>query len=443
MVRLGIHYIEPRRVGFFVAEEAALVLAFVACASGASHALGLAVPPAHLCAAALVAGAGIAFALSLADLHDLRVALADALHGRRLLRVLGAVSLVAGVAVGLLLRRDPVAIAVAAGLGGASLAVIAMRAALPALGRHAALHTRVFLVGEGEAARRLVREIQRDGTVDVVGFAGSQVSDLARRARAAGARAVVVATDDRRGLPMEELLRCRTAGLDVTDAASFAARALHRLPIDLVKPSDLIYGDGFRAPLLVRFGRRAISVAAALTLLVLASPLLLLAALLITLDGDGPVLFRQERVGKDDRPFHMLKLRTMCVGAEAGGAKWAGTDDPRVTRVGKWLRRFRVDELPQLVNVLRGEMDLVGPRPERPAFVAMLRRHIPFYDLRHLVAPGITGWAQVCYPYAASVEEAREKLQYDLYYVRHLGVAFDLFILLLTARTILLGRGAR
>jgi lipopolysaccharide/colanic/teichoic acid biosynthesis glycosyltransferase len=139
----------------------------------------------------------------------------------------------------------------------------------------------------------------------------------------------------------------------------------------------------------------------------------------------------------------MLKLRTMTVGAEKQGAQWAKTDDPRITRVGKYLRRFRVDELPQLINVLRGEMELVGPRPERPEFVALLRRQIPFYDLRHVVPPGITGWAQVCYPYAASVEEAREKLQYDLYYVRHASVFFDLFIMLLTARTILLGRGAR
>ena len=443
MLRLGIHYIEPRRVGFFIAEEAALSAAFLAAASATAWSIGVAPNLTRMIASAIAIGAAMEFALSLADLHDLRVALEDAGHGRRLLKVLGAISIASALAMLVALRHDPGAAPMAAGVAGACLAVLGTRTFLPALDRYSSLKTKVFLVGEGQAAHRLVREIQRDGTVEVAGFCGPQTEGLADKARAAGACAVVVATDDRRGAPTEELLRCRTEGLDVADSAIFAARALHRLPVELVKPSDLIYGDGFVASAWVRIGRRAVSVAAALTLLVLTSPLLLAAAILIKLEGDGPILFRQERVGRHGKTFNILKLRTMGVNAEQKGAAWAKTDDPRVTRIGKWLRRFRVDELPQLINVLRGDMELVGPRPERPQFVDMLRKQIPFYDLRHLVPPGITGWAQVCYPYAASVEEAREKLQYDLYYVRHLGVVFDMFILLMTARTILLGRGAR
>jgi lipopolysaccharide/colanic/teichoic acid biosynthesis glycosyltransferase len=178
-------------------------------------------------------------------------------------------------------------------------------------------------------------------------------------------------------------------------------------------------------------------------LLVLMAPLILVAALAIKLDSRGPVLYAQDRVGAQGRPFRMLKLRTMRVDAEPSGARWATKDDPRVTRVGRLLRRFRVDELPQLLNVLRGDMGVIGPRPERPEFVAELRQRIPYYDLRTLVPPGITGWAQICYPYAASLEEAREKLHYDLYYVKHLSVRLDLTILFHTAKVVLFGRGAR
>jgi lipopolysaccharide/colanic/teichoic acid biosynthesis glycosyltransferase len=163
----------------------------------------------------------------------------------------------------------------------------------------------------------------------------------------------------------------------------------------------------------------------------------------IKLDSAGPLFYTQERVGAHGRPFKMLKFRTMRTDAEAAGAVWAEKDDPRVTRVGRLLRRFRVDELPQLINVLKGEMGVVGPRPERPQFVARLRTQIPYYDLRALVPPGITGWAQIRYPYAASLEEAKEKLKYDLYYVKHLSLFLDLAILFHTAKVVLFGRGAR
>src|SRR5579883_1132885 len=411
MIRLGTHYLEPRRLGFFVAEEAALTVAFLVAASAAATLLGHPAAPGRLLAEALLVGLLAQAALSLADLHDLRVALEDAASGRRLLHVLGALLLVAGTALALRpLAGDPAS--ALAGLSAGCLALVGARAALPALARRVSLHDRVFLVGEGQAARRLLREVSREGRVEVVGFCGPRSTDLAAKARAASANVVVVATDDRRGMPIDELLRCRTDGLEVMEAAQFAARALQRLPVDLVKPADLVYGGGFERPVWVRIGRRAISVGAALALLILTAPLLALVAIAIKLDSDGPVLFRQVRTGLGGRPFEMLKLRTMTVGAEAAGAAWAREGDPRVTRVGKWLRRFRVDELPQLINVLRGEMELVGPRPERSEFCAVLAKKIPYFDLRTLVPPGITGWAQVRYPYAASVEEAREKLQY-------------------------------
>jgi exopolysaccharide biosynthesis polyprenyl glycosylphosphotransferase len=289
-----------------------------------------------------------------------------------------------------------------------------------------------------------VREIQRDGTAEVVGFAGPRTRDLAARARAAGAGAVVVATDERRAPATGELLRCRAAGMEVIDAATLATRVLHRLPVDLVHPADLIFQDGFHHPLWLRMARRALSLTASLVMLTVAAPLVAAVAILIKLDSPGPVIYRQQRVGRAGRLFWMLKFRTMRTDAETGGrARWAAREDPRVTRVGRVLRRYRIDELPQLVNVLRGEMELVGPRPEREAFVRQLREQIPYYDLRHLVPPGITGYAQVLYPYAASVEETREKLQYDLYYVRHLSLALDLYVLALTARVVLFGRGAR
>jgi exopolysaccharide biosynthesis polyprenyl glycosylphosphotransferase len=186
-----------------------------------------------------------------------------------------------------------------------------------------------------------------------------------------------------------------------------------------------------------------VSLFASLVLFLFAAPVLLLVAIIIKLDSKGPVFYTQERVGMGGRNFKMLKFRTMKTDAEATGVKWAQKDDPRVTRIGKYLRRFRIDELPQILNVVKGEMGIVGPRPERPEFVAKLRRQIPYYDLRTLVPPGITGWAQIRYPYAASLEEAREKLQYDLWYVKHLSVRLDISILFHTAKVVLFGRGAR
>jgi sugar transferase (PEP-CTERM system associated) len=437
-------YVESRKLGFFVGEQLLLFVAFLLTALAVAHGLGVAADWFRILVEAACATAALQLGLYLADLYDFKVAYQDAPRAARLLKAIGASTIVCGIGTLLIPGPSPAKAIAIAGLGGACTVALAVRAALPEVGRVAALRARVFLVGQGaQCAAVLQREIARDGHSEVVGAATVENSSLAARARARGAEIIVVAVDDRRGLNVRELLACRLAGLEVIDACTFAERALKKIPVDLVKPSDLVFSDGFERPTWLLWGRRLVSLLASLVLCILAAPILMLVALIIKVDSPGPVFYSQERVGMGGRAFRMLKFRTMRNDAESGGVKWAQKNDPRVTRIGKYLRRFRVDELPQILNVLKGEMGIVGPRPERPEFVATLRRQIPYYDLRTLVPPGITGWAQIRYPYAASLEEAREKLHYDLWYVKHLSVLLDLSILFHTAKVVLFGRGAR
>jgi exopolysaccharide biosynthesis polyprenyl glycosylphosphotransferase len=437
-------YVESRKLGFFVAEQILLFGAFVVTALTVARGLGVSADWFRVLVEAACATAALQGGLYLADLYDFKVAYTDAPRAARLLKAIGATTIVCGVGTLMLPGPTPARAIAVAGLGGACTVALALRAALPEVGRMAALRARVFLIGQGsQASLKLQSEIARDGHTEIVGAAGIDTAGLAARSRARGANVIVVAVDDRRGLNVRELLACRLAGLEVVDAPTFAERALKKIPVDLVKPGDLVFSDGFERPAWLLAGRRLVSLLASLVLFTLAAPVLAIVAALIKLDSKGPVFYTQERVGMGGRTFKMLKFRTMKTDAEVGGVKWAQKNDPRVTRIGKWLRRFRVDELPQILNVLKGEMGIVGPRPERPEFVAKLRRQIPYYDLRTLVPPGITGWAQIRYPYAASLEEAREKLQYDLWYVKHLSVRLDLSILFHTAKVVLFGRGAR
>jgi sugar transferase (PEP-CTERM system associated) len=257
---------------------------------------------------------------------------------------------------------------------------------------------------------------------------------------------VVVAVREQRGgvLPLGELLSCRVSGVRVTDLAGFFERMRGEVPIEALKASWLIYGEGFRQGRSRHVVKRTFDLVVALALLALTAPIMLLAAIAIALGSGFPIIYRQERVGARGEPFMLLKFRSMVCDAEANGeAQWAAVNDARVTRVGRFLRRTRIDELPQLVNVLKGEMSFVGPRPERPCFVAKLTEQIPFYGVRHSVQPGITGWAQVRCAYGASVEDAVRKLQYDLYYVKNHTFFLDLLILLETVRVVLFGEGAR
>jgi sugar transferase (PEP-CTERM system associated) len=257
---------------------------------------------------------------------------------------------------------------------------------------------------------------------------------------------VIIAVRQQRGgvLPLRELLDCRLSGITITDLAGYFERVHGQVPIESLKVSWLIYGQGFRQNLMRVLVKRVFDLVVSAFLIVLTLPLALLAGLLIALEGGGPVIYRQQRVGFRGRTFTVLKLRSMAQDAERDGkAAWAAHNDSRVTHVGRWIRRARIDELPQLLNVLKGEMSFVGPRPERPEFVAMLTEQIPFYAVRHSVKPGLTGWAQVRYSYGATVEQSIRKLEYDLYYVKNHTLLLDLVILLETVRVVLLGEGAR
>jgi sugar transferase (PEP-CTERM system associated) len=258
---------------------------------------------------------------------------------------------------------------------------------------------------------------------------------------------IVVAMDDRRqSFPLSELLECRLAGIEVTELVSFLERETGRVRIDVLNPSWMIFGRGFRRDLLTAFASRTLDIAVSLVVLMVSIPVMLATALAIKVESGlaTPVLYRARRVGRLSREFRLFKFRSMRGdGDDEGSPSWAQKDDPRITRVGALIRRLRIDELPQVVNVLRGEMSFVGPRPEHPAFVARFEEQIPYYAQRHSVKPGITGWAQLCYPYGSSVHDAVEKLQYDLYYVKNKSLWFELSILVQTVEVVLLGKGAR
>jgi sugar transferase (PEP-CTERM system associated) len=274
--------------------------------------------------------------------------------------------------------------------------------------------------------------------------ASAGAPDWVEIVRRSHASEIVVALEDRRGLPVSQLLRCKTDGIHVIDYQTFCERETCRLDLDELKPSWLIFGSGFARGFFTDLLKRGFDITVSSALLLITLPFTILTAILVKLESRGPVLYRQERVGLHGKTFMVLKVRSMRQDAEtAGSPQWARLRDPRVTRVGAFIRKTRIDELPQLINVLRGDMSFVGPRPERPFFVDQLSETIPFYSERHCVKPGITGWAQVNYPYGASLEDARQKLSYDLYYVKNHSLFLDFIILLSTVRVILMQQGAR
>ena len=257
---------------------------------------------------------------------------------------------------------------------------------------------------------------------------------------------IVIAMRERRGgaLPLTELLNCKLRGIKVTDLSSFFEQHRSKVQIDLLRESWFIFGDGFRQGKLRLFVKRTFDIVASGVLLVLGFPAMLVAAIAIKIDSPGPIIYRQERVGLAGRTFNILKFRSMRVDAEKDGQpQWAQTGDCRVTNIGRLMRLSRIDELPQLLNVLTGQMSLVGPRPERPYFVEQLNKQIPFYAARHSVKPGVTGWAQVRHNYGASIDDAADKLEYDLYYVKNHRLLFDLLILFYSVRVVLMAQGSR
>lgn len=343
--------------------------------------------------------------------------------------------------------------------------VVGWRLLFEWLGRRLAPQERLLLVGTSGAAVTLARELfarRQELGVDIVGFVdpdrervGSPVlnpgvigtiEDIPSIVRARKIDRVVVSLADARGkLPMDKLLEMKLErGVTFDHLATVYEEYTGKIAVENLRPSWLIFSGGFKKTRLLSAGKRTLDIIAAAGGLIVLSPVMALTALAVKLSSPGPVLYHQRRVGQHGRLFTVHKFRSMRSDAEAGtGAVWARSNDDRVTRVGRFLRRTRLDETPQLLNVLSGEMSFVGPRPERPEFVSQLSDSIPFYGLRHGVRPGLTGWAQVRYTYGASVEDALEKLQYDLFYIKHLTLAFDLFIIFLTMKTVLLRRGAQ
>lgn len=323
------------------------------------------------------------------------------------------------------------------------------------------LGERILIVGTGASAVELAREAveRRDLGFQVVGFVSEDpalvgsslvnprvigvVGDLTRLVESERIDRVVVALQDRRGhMPVAQLFELRLQGrVAIEEGTSLYERLTGKVGVELLRPSWIIFSGSSRRGTIWMAARRACHVVAAFAGLLLTLPFWPLIALAIKLDSRGPVFYRQERVGKQGRTFQIIKFRSMREDAESNGPVWSSENDPRATRVGRWLRKFRFDEVPQFINVLRGEMSLVGPRAERPFFVAQLSEKIPFYAQRHLVEPGLTGWAQVMYGYGASVEDAQEKLQYDLYYIKNVSLWFDLWIVLRSVRIVLFGRG--
>jgi len=323
---------------------------------------------------------------------------------------------------------------------------------------------RVAILGTGPLAIEIARELTRRGdlSLQVEGFlsTSSQSTDgekifgfpvlgsTAEMESVANDRSlsrIIVALEDRRGsLPTRELVSLRVRGLRVDDAPTALAALTGRISLEAVRPSWFVFSDGFHRSKWNEVLKRTLDLAVSMIGIVIATPLMILVAIAVRLESKGPVIYRQTRVGRKDKCFEILKFRSMHADAEKfNGAQWAAKDDPRVTRIGKFLRKYRLDELPQLFNVVRGDMSFVGPRPERPCFVTDLRNRVPYYDERHSVRPGLTGWAQVQYSYGSSVEDAYRKLEYDLFYLKNMSLTFDLAIIFKTIRIVAGGHGGR
>lgn len=328
--------------------------------------------------------------------------------------------------------------------------------------RSDAFSSRVLVLGAGSEASKVQESLCRKGSgCTVVGFYPASATDvvfvpaeklldgnqsLIDVARINRVDRIVVAVGDRRGgvLPLNQLLECKLAGIKVLDFSTYFEQVFGQVRVDALRASWLIFGEGFRQGAGRTLVKRTFDVVASLVLLALAAPVMVIVAALIALESGFPILYRQERVGQGGRIFHVIKFRSMRNDAERDGKpRWATSNDNRITRVGRAIRKLRIDELPQLFNVLKGDMSLVGPRPERPYFVDQLSEQVPFYGARHSIKPGVTGWAQVRYAYGASVEDSVQKLQYDLYYVKNHSLFLDLLIFVETIEVVLTGRGAQ
>ncbi len=396
------------------------------------------------------------------DLYDLKVFRSNIELGIRLLQSLGVSSIFLAV----LYYLFPVLI-IGRGIFLISLvfmgaAVVSWRMIYNHILKTRHLDQKIIIVGSGLLAKNIAAEIleRMDTGFKVIGFITenpervgeklvnpsiigdhSQILDIVTREKV---DRIIVAMEERRGkFPDVQLLECKMRGIPVQEGIEFYERLTGRLQVESLRPSFLIFSDGFKKSRLTMWTKRVTEFVISFVGLILLSPAILAISLLIKMDSPGPVFYRQERVGERGKTFRLLKFRSMVENAETNGPVWAQENDKRVTRVGRWLRKSRLDEVPQLFNVIKGDVSFVGPRPERAYFVEQLRKEIPFYDQRLSVKPGATGWAQIKYRYGASKEDALEKLKYDLYYIKNLSPLFDLLIIFETIKVVLFGKGAR
>jgi len=375
----------------------------------------------------------------------------------RLLLVLGFLSFLLSAIIYFFPQADIAHYVLLLGLMFLTLGLVIWRSAYEWIIGRDVFRERVYVLGGGDRARMIVETLstRKDAGMEVVGFESMSQNKEERkeafgaalesfRGSAPAVDRVIVALEDRRGeLPLRELLHLRFDGVVIEEAGALLERLTGKLYLDGLRPSNFIYSEGFRVKPSQQIARRIVSTLTAATGLLLFLPFFPFVVLAVRLSSPGPIFFRQTRVGMGGRNFTVYKFRTMRTDAEVAGAKWASKNDPRATRVGSFMRKTRLDEVPQLWNVLRGDMGFVGPRPERPEFVPWLSEKIPYFDLRHMIRPGLTGWAQVRYGYGSTLEEAREKLEYDLYYIKHMTLGLDLLIMFETVKTILRRRGAQ
>ena len=375
----------------------------------------------------------------------------------RLLLVLGFLSFLLSAIVWLFPDADMARYVLLLGLIFLTIALVAWRSAYEWIIGREMFRERVYVLGAGERAQLIVDLLRsrKDAGMEVVGW-GGYLAEKAERKEAFNAAMesvggpkpkvdrVIVALEDRRGeLPLRELLNLRFQGVVIEEAGSLLERLTGKLYLDGLRPSSFIYSEGFRVKPSQQIARRIVSTLTAASGLLLFLPIFPFVVLLVRLSSSGPIFFRQTRVGLAGKNFTVYKFRTMRTDAEVSGAKWATKDDPRVTRAGMFMRKTRLDEVPQLWNVLRGDMGFVGPRPERPEFVPWLSEQIPYFNLRHMIRPGLTGWAQVRYGYGATLAQSREKLEFDLYYIKHMTLGLDLLIMFETVKTIIRRQGAQ
>lgn len=375
----------------------------------------------------------------------------------RLLLVLGFLSFLLSAVIYLYPEIDIARYVLLLGLIFLTAALVVWRSAYAWILGRKMFRERVYVLGAGERAQMVVQTLQtrKDAGMEVLGWDNILLDKAARKQAFSSALEafrgpkpavdrVIIALEDRRGeLPLRELLKLRFDGVVIEEAGTLLERLTGKLYLDGLRPSSFIYSEGFEVKPSQQIARRIVSTLTAATGLLLFLPFFPFVVLLVRLSSPGPVFFRQTRVGMGGRNFTVYKFRTMRQDAEVEGAKWATKNDPRVTRFGMFMRKTRLDEVPQLWNVLRGDMGFVGPRPERPEFVPWLSEQIPYFDLRHMIRPGLTGWAQVRYGYGATLAESREKLEFDLYYIKHMSLGLDLLIMFETVKTILRRQGSQ